>query len=277
MKTIQRALLAALFVAAPAFAGEGIAFITNIKGDIAVDGNPRPALLSELSRGQKIAVGRESQASVMYISNGKEYLLKGPADYVVKDTEIAGSTGVPPMTRETAWRTSDKVLVQVAQTSAASVRMRSIALPKPDNEPKLLFPTLGSVATLQPTFRWRAADPKTSGDFVLLVAGHDKPVHLAKASGGTYRVPAKLLPDTDYSWTVTVSGQELGSGRFHTLSHDALALVEKRKPSVRAEFSDRLLFTLMLQEMGATQEAHEAWATLAQERADLPELAAFAK
>jgi hypothetical protein len=277
MKTIQRALLAALLVAAPAFAGEGIAFITNLMGDIAVDGNPRPALLSELSRGQKIAVGRESRASVMYISNGKEYLLKGPADYVVKDTEIAGSTGVPPMTRETAWRTSDRVLVQVAQTSAASVRMRSIALPKPDTEPKLLFPTVGSVATLQPTFRWRAADPKTSGDFVLLVAGHDKPVHLAKASGGAYRVPAKLLPDTDYSWTVTVSGQELGSGRFHTLSHDALAQVEKRKPSDRAEFSDRLLFTLMLQEMGATQEAREAWARLAQERADLPELAAFAK
>lgn len=277
MKTIQRAFLAALFLAAPALAAEGIAFITNLKGDVAVDGNPRPVILSELNRGQKIAVGRDSQASVMYIANGKEYLLKGPADYVVKDTEVSGSAGMPPLTRETAWRTNDKVLVQVAQTSAASVRMRSIALPKSDTEPKLLFPTQGSIATLQPTFRWRAADPKASGEFVLLVAGHEKPVHIAKASAGTYRVPAKLLPDTDYAWTVTIAGNEVGSGHFRTLSHDALAQVEKRKPSDKAEFSDRLLFTLMLQEMGATQEAREGFAKLAQERSDLPELAALAK
>src|SRR5471032_3114472 len=277
MKTIQRTFLAALLAAAPAFAADGIAFITNLKGDVAVDGNPRPVLLAELNRGQKIAVGKDSQASVMYILNGKEYVLKGPADYVVKDMEISGSTGVPPMTREMAWRTNDKVLVQVAQTSAASVRMRSIAQSRPDTDPKLLFPTQGSIATLQPTFRWRAADPKASGEFVLLVAGHDKPVHVAKVSAGTYRVPAKLLPDTDYTWTMTIAGNEVGSGRFHTLSHDALAQVEKRKPSDKAEFSDRLLFTLMLQGMGANQEAHEAWAKLAQERTDLPELAALAK
>ncbi|HEY4998697.1 MAG TPA: hypothetical protein VII36_06115, partial [Usitatibacter sp.] len=79
------------------------------------------------------------------------------------------------------------------------------------------------------------------------------------------------------AWTVTVAGEELGSGRFHTLSHEALAQVEKHRPSEKSEFSDRLLFTLMLDEMGAKQEAREAWARLAQERADLPELAAFAK
>jgi hypothetical protein len=33
----------------------------------------------------------------------------------------------------------------------------------------------------------------------------------------------------------------------------------------------------MLHEMGAVQEAHEAWSRLAEERSDLPELAAFAK
>ena len=105
----------------------------------------------------------------------------------------------------------------------------------------------------------------------------DKPVHLAKAAGGTYRLPAKLQPEKDYMWTVTVAGNEVGSARFRTLSSEALAQIERRKPSDKADFSDRLLFTLMLQEMGAVQEAREAWAKLAQERADLPELAAFAK
>lgn len=277
MKTIQRAAFAAFILAVSTAYADGIAFITNLKGDVAVDGNPRPALLGELARGQKISVAKESQASVMYIASGKEYVLKGPADYLVKDTEISGAAGMPPVTRDTGWRTNNKVLVQVAQTSAASVRMRSIAIPKPDTEARLLFPTQDRIATLQPTFRWRVADPKAQGEFVLLVAGQEKPVHQAKAAGGTYRVPARLLPDTEYSWMVTVAGNELGTARFRTLSSEALSQVEKRKPSEKAEFSDRILFTLMLHEMGAAQEARESWSRLAQERADLPELSALAR
>ena len=277
MKIITRTILALLAFSLPAWAADGIAFITNLKGEVVVDGNPRPVLLSELAKGQKIAVGKESHASVMYIASGKEYVLKGPNDFVVKDTEIASTTGMPPVTRETPWRTNNKVLLQVAQTSAASVRMRSIAQPKVDNSPKLLFPTSGNVATLQPTFRWRAADPKLQGDFTLLIIGQEKPVHVGKAAGGSYRVPARLRPETDYAWTVTAAGNEIGAGRFRTLSTEALGHVDKRRPSDRADFSDRLLFTLMLQEMGATQEAQESWARLAQERADLPELSALAR
>ena len=276
MKLVQRSLLSLLFVAVPALA-DGIAFITNIKGDVAVDGNPRPVLLSELAKGQKVAIGKESQASVMFISSGKEYVLRGPNEFTVKDTEMSSSTGMPPTTRETQWRASNKVLAQVAQTSAASVRMRSIAQPKADTMPKLLFPVEGTVATLQPTFRWRGTDPAMKGDFALFIIGQEKPVHVAKITAATYRLPAKLRPETEYGWTVSANGNEVGSGKFRTLSGEALAQLEKRRPSEKAEFSDRIMYTLLLQEMGATQEAHESWARLAQERGDLPELAAFAK
>ena len=276
MKNVQRTLLAIVLAAAStAFGGDGIAFITNIKGEISVDGNARPALLSELARGQKIVVGKNSEASVMYIQTGKEYILPGPADYVVKDKEIAGSAAMPPRTRDTAWRTTNQVLAQAGQTSAASVRMRSIGKPKVE-EPVLLFPTKGSVATLQPTLRWRGDAAKA--DIMIMAVGQEKPAHVAKAAGGSYRVPAKLLvADTDYVWTVTVAGNELGTGRFRTLSADALAQVEQLRPSEKAQFTDRLLFALMLQEMGAVQEARESWQRLSQERSDLPELAAFAK
>jgi len=275
MTTISRILLALLFVSLPSL-GEGIAFITNMKGEVAVDGNPRPVLLAELQKGQRVTVGRDSQASVMFIASGKEYVLKGANEFLVKDTEMSSTSGMPPTTRETQWRANNKVLAQVAQTSAASVRMRSIAQPKADTAPKLLFPTEGNVATLQPAFRWRA-DPAMRGDFTLYIIGQEKPVHVGKAAGGTYKVPAKLKPDTEYSWTVTSGSDEVGSGRFHTLSSEGLAHVEKHRPSDKADFSDRVMFTLMLQEMGATQEAHESWARLAQERGDLPELAAFGK
>ena len=278
MTTIQRILAAAaMLLAVPAIASDAIAFITNLKGEVAVDGNPRPLLLSELAKGQRITVGRESLVSVMYIATGKEYVLRGPADYQVKDVEITGSTPMPPTVRSTDWRASNKVLVQVAQTSAASVRMRSIAKPKEDAAPRLLFPTEGRVATLQPTFRWRADDARQPGELTLHAVGQEKPLHMAKVAGGSYRLPTRLKPDTDYAWTYAVAGNEIGSGRFRTVSADALQQVERRRPSDKAEFSDRLLFTLMLHEMGATQEARESWARLSQERSDLPELSAMAK
>ncbi|MEO7742013.1 MAG: hypothetical protein ABIR98_03670 [Usitatibacter sp.] len=278
MKTILRhfATVAAL-LAVPAVASDAIAFFTNLKGEVTVDGNARPLLLSELAKGQRIAVGRDSLVSVMYIATGKEYVLKGPADYQVKDAEISGSTPMPPTVRSTEWRASNKVLVQVAQTSAASVRMRSLAKPKDDVAPRLLYPTEGSIATLQPTFRWRAEDTKQSGELTLHAVGEAKTLHAAKAAGGSYRLPIRLKPDTEYAWTYAVAGNEIGSGHFRTVSADAIQQVEKRRPSDKAEFSDRLLFTLMLYEMGAAQEARESWGRLSRERSDLPELSALAK
>ena len=76
---------------------------------------------------------------------------------------------------------------------------------------------------------------------------------------------------------MTAGKDEIGSGRFQTLSGEAMAHLEKRRPADKADFSDRVMYTLLLQEMGATQEARESWARLALERGDLPELSAFAK
>lgn len=277
MRTIQRALIlvVCLLFSWAALAAEGIAFITNVKGEATLAGGARAMLLGELAKGQRLTVGKDSLAAVMYVASGKEYLLKGPGEFEVKDTEVAAANGMPPLMRGTEWRTSSKVLVQVTQTSAASMRMRSIPARKPVAAERLIFPTQGNIASLQPTFRWAAPDAKA--EFALSVVGQDKPVHQAKAAGNSYRVPAKLKPDTEYFWVVGTTAGEVGTGKFRTLPLDTVQRIEKRRPSDKAEFSDRLLFALLLQEVGAAQEAQEAWGKLAQERTDLPELAAIAR
>lgn len=274
MNTIQRILLAALLAFPASASAAAVAFITDLRGEVALDGTPRPLVLAELAPGQRLSLGKDAAARVMYIASGSEFALKGPGEYQVAEKEITGPNAAPVAARGTQWRTSSQVLVQVAQTSAASVRMRSAA--KPREAPLLVFPTEGRVTTLQPTLRWRAAAP-AQGEIVVHEVGQEKPLHLAKASGGAYRLPVKLKADTDYAWSYSVGGNELGAGRFRTASEQILQDVEKRRPSANAEFSDRLLFALMLYELGATQEAREAWARLAEERADLPELAALAK
>jgi hypothetical protein len=281
--TIKALLCAALVSAAallplPAAAAQAVAFITNLKGDVAVEGAPRAAILGELAAGQKLRVGRDGQLSVMYIQSGREFTLGGPGDYAVGEREIASAGGTQVAARETAWRTSSQVLVNVAQTSSASIRMRSFTPGKQDGKPKLDFPTQGAVATLLPTLRWTAREAAAEAEVAIAVAGkEDKPLAKAKVAGGSHRLPTRLQPDTEYAWTVTVAGQTLGPARFRTLPAAALQTVEKRRPSERAEFSDRLMFALLLQELGAVQEAQQAWGKLAQERADLPELANLAR
>ncbi len=280
MKKSIRALLGlvAACLALSAQAAGGIAFISDLKGEVFVDGAARPLLMSELAKGQRIAVGKDSQLSVMYIQSGKEYVLKGPGDYTVGERDIASGSGMPPAARETAWRASNQVLVKVAQTSSASIRMRSIAPPKAEAKAALDFPTRGSISQLQPTLRWTMPDGKGPAEVTIAVAGkEDKPVARAKVTGTSHRLAAKLQPDTEYAWSVAVAGQEIGTARFRTLPAAAIQDAAKRRPADKAEFSDRLMYALLLQEMGAVQEAQEAWAKLAQERADLPELASLAK
>ncbi len=86
-----------------------------------------------------------------------------------------------------------------------------------------------------------------------------------------------MRPEAEYYWVVANASGEIGSGRFRTLPAAAVTRLEQRRPHDRASFSDRLNYALLLQEMGAAQEAREAWSRLAQERPDLPELAALAK
>lgn len=279
MKTIARAFafFISIFCAAAAWAADGVAFLTNLKGEVALGGGARPQLMSELAKGQKLTVAKDATASVMFIQSGKEYVLKGPGEYVVNAADLSAAKGAKPSERQTEWRTSQQALVKVAQSSAASVRMRSIAPQKADEQAgKLVFPASGAIATLQPTFRWASAQPGQE-IAIALAAERDKPVHKAKVSGDSFRAPQKLKPDTEYVWAISSAAGELGSGTFKTLGAEAIAQAEKRKPSDKAEFSDRLLYAVMLNDLGATQEAQSVWAKLAAERTDLPELAALGK
>lgn len=279
MKTMLRTFLTVVTLAAApyALAADVVAFVTNMKGEVSVDGGSRPLLMSELGKGQKVTVGRESTLSVMYVQSGKEYVLKGPGEFAVGEREITTGSGVPPATRETSWRASSDVLVKVAQTQSASIRMRSVSLAKPSAPSRLEFPVRGAVSTLQPVLRWVADEGKIA-EITLAVAGaEERPVLKAKSAGNALKVPSRLKPDTEYVWSVAVAGSESGKAAFRTLPAASVEKAERRRPSDKAEFSDRALYALLLQELGAAQEAAEIWGRLAQERGDLPEIAALAK
>ena len=273
-------ILSCVLAAGAALGADGVAFIANIKGEVTLDGAARPPLMSELSKGQKLALGKEAVVSVMYVVSGKEYVLKGPGDYIVNEAEVASTKGAAAALRQTAWRANQQVLVQVAQASSASIRMRSAApsAPKVDQSvPRLLYPVDTTVIALQPTLSWNAGDAKAPFDVRLEQANGQGQPQVAKAGKAEYRAGAKLAAGTEYKWSVAASGKEIGSGSFRTLSKEAQARIDASKPQAKWEFSDWLMYAMLLKENGASQDAKEVWQRLAKERADLPEMAALAR
>lgn len=269
----------------PASAADGVAFLTDLKGDVKIDGSTRPALMSEIGKGQKIVLGKDATLAVMFIQSGEEMVLKGPGEFDVdKGGKAINKTGQAGqiVARKTDWKISSQALVKVSQTSSASIRMRSLnpAAAAANADTKvgaLLYPVRGNIATLQPVLSWQATGASAYDVSLAMASEPDKPLAAGKANGASHKFSTKLKPDTEYIWTVTAGGTELGRGKFRTLAADDIAAVEKKKPSDKAVFSERLLYAVMLNDLGLTQDAQALWAKLAGERADLPELAALGK
>lgn len=281
MKNTKFICASILLLAGAAAQAAGIAFITNVKGDAKADSS-KLVLMAELNRGQKIGCAAECTIGVMFLQSGKEFVVKGPGEYLVGDNEITTKIGVPPAVRDTPWRVTSQTLVQVTQTSSASVRMRSLgsakAEPKPAAE-RVFYPSQTMVSSLQPNFGWATENVRGPYDFELTGADGGKPLFKGKALFNTFKLPAhvKLQPGTEYQWNVSAGGKEIGAGSFTTLSSASLELAQKRKPDSNASFSDWLLYGMLLQELGASHDAHEIWSRLSKDRPDLPELSALAK
>ena len=277
------ALVASVLTLTAYAQSNGIAFVTDVKGDAAMDAG-KATLMAEVKKGARISCTKECAVGVMYLISGKEYVMKGPGDFLVGDSEVTAKIGPPPSMRETNWKVSSKVVAQVAQTSSASVRMRSVG-PGTKTEPtgllpeRLIYPRDTMVATLQPSFRWASANPKGPFEFELKANNGAKSVYKSKANATLLALPKniKLQPDAQYQWMVKAAGNEVGATTFKTLPTHALDLAQKRKPDDKAVFSDWLLYALTLKDVGADQDAGEIWARLAKDRPDLPELAALAK
>ena len=170
---------------------------------------------------------------------------------------MSATSGMPPVTRNTEWRTNNKVLVQVAQTSAASVRMRSIAPPKAEPATRLVFPDARqrrhAAARRSAGRRPEAARPSSRSPS----SGRTSPCSRPRSQGNTFKAPAKLKPETEYYWVVTHAAGEVGSGKFRTLSARSRAARREAQARRQGGVLRPPAFALLLQELGAAQEARE--------------------
>lgn len=262
-------LLVALGLGAQA---ANVAFVADIRGNATIEGNGKVNFLAELAPGTRLLLGSGAKAAITFAATGSEYTIAGPGEYLVMATEVKAEKGTAPLKRSVMTLPDTGVITRVSQAATASVRMRGVA--PPSSPPMLEYPVDARVATLRPVLRWKGTG---AGEMAVRVQDSSgKEVWKAMLQPNTAPPSLKLSPATSYTWTVMTPKGPLGEAKFETLSAEAVARAEKSRLAAKS-FSERVLHAVLLQGLGAQQDAHEAWVTLARERPDLPELAALAR
>jgi hypothetical protein len=274
MRTCRAVFVAALlFVGLGAGAADPVAFVSDITGDVVLNGAGRPQFLAELQPGSTLVLAPKAGAAVMFVVSGEEYVLKGPGEFVVVREGVRAEKGAVPAKRMPAQRVSAAVLVQASKAATASLRMRSVAPPKVEAAGPQ-YPVNVRIATLQPTLRWAGAPETAYSVVVTSMTGTE--VYRGGTKGPALRLPAPLLPAQGYAWSYFAGGKALGEARFETLPLEAIQAAEKARAGAKS-FTDRVLLALVLQDLGAAQDARDVWSQLASERPDIPELAGLAR
>lgn len=270
-----RAVIAAmlLVVGLGVRAADPVAFVSDITGDVVLNGAGRPSFLAELLPGSKLVLAPQAGAAVMYVVSGEEFALKGPGEFVVAREGVRALKGAAPSSRVPAQRASAAVLVQASKAATASLRMRSVAPSKRDLQGPI-YPVNAKIATLKPTLIWIGEPGATYSVVLTTVAG--KEIFRGGTKGPRLTLTVALAPGQGYAWTYSSGGKTLGEARFETLPPEAIQAAEKTRAGTKS-FSDRVLLALVLQDLGAAQDAREVWSQLASERPDIPELAGLAR
>lgn len=260
-------------IAALASFASPVAFVADIRGNATIEGEgKRLAFLAELSPGTRLVLGSHAGATVTYVSTGAEFTLTGPGLFLVGARDVTAERGSAPRRRAVTALSDAGVVARASQAATASLRMRGLATSTPTA--LLEYPVSTRIPTLQPSLRWRAVDGESYTVSLQDAAGRDIWKGKGVAEGTVPGV--QLAAATRYSWALAGSRGSAGEAHFETLPADAIRRAEKARAAART-FPERVVHALLLQEIGAEQDARAAWGTLARERSDLAELAALAR
>lgn len=267
------ALAAAVLAAALGAQAGPVAFVADVRGSATIEGDGKLDFLAELPAGTRVLLGTGAAASIAFAGSGAEYEIKGPGRFRIDEREVAAENGAPPAARKGVVLLDRQVIARVGNAARASSRMRG-GKPSAAGPLALEYPGEARIATLEPQMRWRSQPAAAVTLAVRSSTGRE--VWKGPVTGNAARLPVRLSPGERYAWTVTAADGAVAEGRFETLPAEALARVAAARSAGRS-FAHRVKHAMVLEELGAVQDARDAWAQLARERPDLVELQALAR
>jgi len=274
-------LLLACAALAPAAAQspDGPGLVLDVQGAATIDGRGKAAILAGLAPGTEVSLAPGARMVVLDNASGRQYELAGPGAFrwsggrmeVVRPGQLAMREPTAPAFRDVRVRTS-----RLAQ---ASIAMRGNG---DDGAVQLGFPVATWLTERPDAFRWTAVSDATGYRFAL-TDGTGRALHEARVKVNTVELPAGVVldPGRTYGWQVIADladGKSVeGWTEFGVASPELRARIERARPAAGASFGDRVIHALLLEELGAREEARRLWAALSAERPGDADLAQRAR
>jgi len=267
--------LAAAVVLPAAAQSPGVALVVDRVGAVSLGeaGATRPvATLAVLPAGTRLQLEPASSLTLLYVASGDEYTVSGPGGAQVDAAGVSTTQGA--VARRRAPGAAKPVQLRGDALAMGVVVMRSGGL-------RARRPA-GALTAPPERFAWEAF-ARNDRYIVELRDAAGAVVYEGRAQGLALPFPASitLKPQERYTWSVTVVGDSalaLTSGASFTLAADDVRDEAKRvRPAESAAFSDRLVYALWLEQVGAVGEARQMWQALAEQRPDDDALTARAR
>lgn len=269
------ALLLACAAGAPA--SDPPALIIDVQGEATLAGK-RVAILTGLPPGAEVSLASAARVVVVHTQNGRQFELIGPGAFRWAGGKVEIVRPGELRMRESADAAFGDLRIRTGRIAQASISMRGAP-----GASKVELASPASTWLLEPprSFRWIPVADAVSYRFQL-TDSNGKPLHEARTSAVTVALPAAVVFEAGrtYGWQVHA---ELPGGRtvdgwteFGVAGPELRARVDRARPRADASFGDRLLYALLLDELGVREEAGQLWTQLARERPADSDLAARA-
>jgi len=263
-------------------AREAIAMVTDLTGkaSITTDGDKKACeILMSLYAGDEINVVEGSKLTIVYFNSAKEYIFSGNTLISVKSEGPKNNRGSKAETRELAIIKDSVLLPSGENYSQAAIVLRG-ERKKP--KIKLIYPVNSKVIDPRPTFEWLPIEKVIQYRFILTDES-GRTVIETLANGNSFKLPVEnnIEEGVLYSWQVearlSTGAVYSNSTSFSLIDEDELEKINRLRPKDKATYSERVVFAILLEQMGVRDEAYDYWKALASERPDNELLKAKAK
>jgi hypothetical protein len=215
---------------------------------------------------------------VLLLGDGQQFDLVGPGIFTINTDGPHASSGGRVVKSEALADALRYVRLRPSRIAQASITMRGDPLP---TSLDLTFPVGTRLLDEHPHFTWTPI-PAATGYVFQLMDSNGGSVYETRTPSARIELPSsvRLLPGESYAWlvqAVIAGGREVGAwAEFGIADSELRKRIDSARPPANADFSQRLLFALFLDQQDLKEEAHRAWHVLALERPDEKRLRALA-
>jgi hypothetical protein len=265
----SRLALEVVLVVAPMFAAHAedaaVVLVVDRVGEVAVAGTdaPRPVTtLAVLPVGTRMRLEPASRITLLYVASGDEYIVAGAGEARVDAIGVSTTNGASAQ-RRPASSNAKPVQLRSDAIAMGGVVMRSGGL-RTRHPAGVLTAPPGRMTWESPAVNSRyRVELYNAGGTVLFS-------QTAQGLSLPFPDSVALHADERYTWSVSLDGgaapAPVASASFTLASGELRDKARHLSPDAGAAFSDRLVYGLWLEQVGALGEARQLWQQLAEER-----------